>query len=347
MGNLKGFLWSMGRCATKAVSETISHMTETEATSWVDTPKIVAAPNYYLHTYPTPFVLTLHHPQFCDAFAKLVAAHRSIPTVFTVRDPVANLESYANTFLTTFVARRVDEAVKIKEKGQSVSAGINPQAIEQWLMPTANLWKQYNAVKDSPYLLIDFSELSQAHFAETMARICNFYRLEIKTPAVWTGEANTASDRFLIGYLRTFRLVDRSLDLRFTRWDDYWDESGLVSLGTLRSARLRALTGDDGPLHVHARADQLLTEGRIERERQAFARLLAEPALSDAMAMQIVSDFERTVEIVAQELPGLQAAVVRQFMKTSRDGVRRLLKEHPALEDHWDRWRACMVKSAA
>jgi hypothetical protein len=294
-----------------------------------------------------PFVLTLHHPQFCDAFAKLLAAQRSVPTVFTVRDPVANLESYTNTFLTSFIARRVDDAAMAKEKGQNVSAAINAKALEQWLMPTANLWRQYSAVKDSPHLLIDFSELGQAHFVQTMERICAFYGLETKAPAFWAGEANTDCDRFLVGYVRNFRLIDRTLELRFTRWDDYWGESGLVSLGTLHSTRLQDVTGDSGPLYVHARADQLLTEGRIEHERQAFARLFADPALSDALATQIATDFRRTGEIVAQELPALQASLVRQFMKTNRDGVRRLLKEHPALEERWGRWRACMTKTAA
>ncbi len=347
MGNLKGFLWSMGRCATKAVSETITQATDAEATSWVDTPRIVAAAEYYLRYYPSPLILTLHHPQFCDEFAKLIAANKEVPTVFTVRDPVANLESYASTFLTSYIARRVDEAVKMKETGKTVSSSINPQALEQWLLPTANLWRQYNAVKAAPCLLVDFSELGQAQFSQTIERICDFFGLEMKRPALWVGEANTSSDRFLIGYLRNFRLFGRTMELRFTRWNDYWGESGLVTLGTLRSPHLRSVTGDDGPLHVHARADQLLTEGRITREREMFAAMLSDQAAADALARQIALDFRRTSEIVEQELPALQANLVRQFMKTNRDGVKRLVKEHPALEAHWGRWRASMMKNAA
>lgn len=347
MDNLKGFLWSMGRCATKAVSETITQVTQAEATSWVDTPRIIEAPAYFLRSYPRPFVLTLHHPQFCDAFAKLVAAHPTIPTVFTVRDPIANLESYAGTFLTSFIARRVDEAVKMKEKGQSISASINPQALDQWLMPTANLWKQYQAVKDSPLMLVDFSELGQAHYAQTMTRICAHFGIEVNAPISMESEANTACDRFLVGYVRNFRLFDRTLELRFTRWADYWGEPGLVTLGALRSSVLDEMLGADGPLIVQARADQLLTEGRIERERAAFANLLSDPALTKAIGSQIASDYARTGQIVRDELPALQDKLVRQFMKTNRDGVRRLLKAHPQLETHWNRWRACMMTNAA
>lgn len=347
MMNLRGFLWSMGRCATKAVSETISRATEAEATSWIDTPRMAAAPHYFLRTYPMPFVLTLHHPQQCDAFAALVAAHRNLPVVLTLRDPIANLESYAKTFFTSFVARRVDEATKRASAGVSVLAAINPKALDEWLMPTADLWRQYSAVKDSPHLILDFSALQEAGFVETMTRVCDFLRLAVKSPIVWTSEANTECDRFLVGYVRTFALFDRRLELRFSRWPDHWSESGLVTLGTLESAVLEEMMGAAGPLYVHAKTDQLLTEGRLAREREAFAALLAEPGMSDKIAAQVAADCRQVAAIVARELPALQEALIKRFMATSRDGVRRLLKLHPDLETHWDRWRVRLEKQAA
>lgn len=337
----------MGRCATKAVSETITRATGAEATSWVDTPKFIESPNYFLRTYPAPFVVTLHHPQLCDAFAALVAAHRDVPVVFTVRDPVANLESYAKTFLTSFVARRVDEAAKLAAQGGSVAGSINPQALDQWLMPTANLWRQYNAVKDSPHLLVDFSELREPQFVATMERICDFLKLERRAPIAWASESNTDCDRFLVGYMRKFSLFDRALELRFTRWNDYWGEFGLVTLGALKSPVLSEMLGGDDTLIVHAKADQVLTEGRIAAEREAFAALLAEPGVSDKIAAQIIKDFKQTTGLVDRELTQFQDKLVRQFMRTSRDGVRRFLKAFPALETQWARWRARTAKEAA
>jgi hypothetical protein len=347
MTNLKGFLWSMGRCATKAVSDMITQTTNAHATSWVDTPRILEAPRYFMRAYPDPFVLTLHHPQLCEAFAALVGAHRDQPVVFTVRDPIANLESYAKTFLTSFIARRVEEAQKIVQQGGSIVAAINTQALDQWVMPTANLWLQYNALKDSPHLIVDFSELGEAQFVQTMTRICDFLALERKAPIGWTSESNTDCDRFLIGYLRRFTLMDRALDLRFTRWDNYWGEFGLVTLATLKSPVLEPMLGPDMPLYIQVKADQLLTEGRHAAERAGFAQLLAEPGVSEAIATQVMSDYQKTSALVERELPTLQDKLVRQFMKTYRDGARRLLKAEPALEPHWDRFQAVLAKQAA
>jgi hypothetical protein len=344
---LKGFLWSMGRCATKAVAETISAATDAEATSWVDTAKIIEAPRYHLQLLDRPTVLTLHHPQFLNAFGKLLDDHATKPVVFTVRDPIANLESFAATFLTSFVARRVDEAAQHVAAGKSIVAAINPAALDEWLMPTSHIWRQYSALKGSPHLVVDFSELGDAQFAATMTRICDFLGLQLTSPIQWTGEANGASDRFLVGYMRSFQILDRKIELRFTRWDDYWGDPGVVTLGTLESHLLDPIIGAGGRLFVQAKSDQLLTEGRLDRERAAFAKLLADPALSDTLATQIAVDHAKTEAIVKRELPALQAQLVRQFHKTQRDGVRRFLKAHPALEDNWARWRAAQEKAAA
>ena len=344
---LKGFLWSMGRCATKAVAETISAVTDAEATSWVDTARIIEAPRYHLQLLDRPTVLTLHHPQFLDAFGKLLQAHSNQPVVFTVRDPVANLESFAATFLTSFVARRVDEAAQHVAAGNSIVAAINPAALNEWLMPTSHIWRQYNALKASRHLIVDFSELGDAQFAATMTRICAFLELPQRAPVQWTGEANGASDRFLVGYMRTFHILDRKIELRFTRWDGYWGDPGVVTLGTLASPLLNPVIGAGGRLFVQARSDQLLTEGRLDRERAAFARLLSDPALCDMLAAQISADHAQTEMIVKRELPALQAHLVHQFHNTQRDGVRRFLKAHPALEENWTHWRASQGKVAA
>lgn len=337
----------MGRCATKAVAETITSATQVEATSWVDTARIIEAPQFYLSRLDRPTVLTLHHPQFLDVFGRLLAAYRSLPVVFTVRDPIANLESFAATFLSSFVARRVDEVVQHVAKGGSVVAAINPQALEEWLMPTSHLWRQYEALKGSPHLVVDFTELGEARFVDTMNRICDFLGLPIVNPIGWEGEANGGADRFLVGYQRSFQIFDRKIELRFTRWDGYWGDPGTVTLCALRSPVLAPMVGDGGRLWVQARADQLLTAGRLDREQAAFETLFADPAAADSIATQIVADWQKTETIVSRELASLQDQLVQRFFKTQRDGVRRFLKLHPHLEAGWLRWQACHEKRAA
>lgn len=344
---LKGFLWSMGRCATKAVADSLTDASDCEATCWVDTAKIIEAPGFHLGLLDRPTVVTLHHPQFLDAFGKLLAQYRDLPVVFTVRDPIANLESFAQTFLTSFVARRVEEAAQHVSKGGSIVAAINPAALEQWLMPTSHLWRQYAAVKDSRHLVVDFSELGADHFAGTMTRIAEFLGLSCHSPFAWSGEANGQADRFLVGYARTFNVLDRKIELRFTRWQRYWGEPGLVSLGTLRSAILAPLVGAEGSLTVQAKSDQLLTHGRLDRELAAFGRLLETPEVAHALAAQVAADYAKTDEIVTRELPAMQANLVGQFERTQRDGVRRFLKAHPGLEPNWHRWQQAVLRKAA
>jgi hypothetical protein len=290
--------------------------------------------------------MTLHHPQYFGGFAQLLAALRSTPVVFTVRDPVANLESYAKTFLTSFIARRVDEAAKLVAQNKTVRSTINPQAIEQMLMPTSDLWRQYNAVKDSRYRLVEFSQLGAEHFVATMDSICDFLELERRAPIRWTSEANTEADRFFTGYLRSFTLIDRPMELRFSRWPDYWGEFGLVTIAEIRHPALAGLIGDD-PLYVQVKADQLLTQGRWEGEREALTGLLVDASFSDKIATQIVKDYELATQLVNRELPGFQESVLNTFLKTNRDGVRRLLKVHPELEDKWPKWRQLVPKVAA
>ncbi len=346
MSQLQGFLWSMGRCATKAVADTISAHTPAHATSWVDTTQMMKSPAYYIKHAPVPLVMTLHHPQYCDTFGKLTQQFADAPVVHTVRDPISNLKSFAKTFLTSFVARRVDEAGQLSAQGKSVADAINPAALEEWLLPTADLWRQYNAYKNSPHLIVDFADLGEDHFVGTMEEIIGFLGLTIETPITWTTEANTECDRFFVGYQRSFTLMDKKLDLQFSRWPNHWGEFGMTTLGELRSEALREVCGDD-PIYIHIASDQLCTFGRLDYECATFAAYMAEDAVREAIAHQVATDYANTAEIVAKDLTGLQSRLIAKFEKTSRNGVKRFLKLKPELEARWAGWQELMERKAA
>ena len=105
MSNLRGFLWSMGRCGTKSILDTINACTTAEMPSWVDTAQFVNA-DYFLRLYSRPLALVLHMPQDTAAYEALLRNHRHIPGVLTVRDPIPNLKSYAKVFKKSFVGRQ-------------------------------------------------------------------------------------------------------------------------------------------------------------------------------------------------------------------------------------------------
>lgn len=346
MTQLKGFLWSMGRGATKAVSSTLQACTGIDALDWVDSRVLVQCPQFASHALRRPCVLTLHHPELLQLYAKMLSEKPGIPVVLTFRDPIANLESYAQTFLTSFIARRIDEVEKFVAQGGEAHRMINPKALEEWLLPACNLEAQYLAVKGSPHMIVDFAELSKNQFQSTIRRICRFFDLKVQVGPDWAGEANTECDRFLIGYRRTFRILDRSLELSFTRWKDFWVEPGQLSLGTLRSAHLTAWLGTDQPLYVFGRSDQLMGEGRLDMEREAFASLLAETSIADAIAKQLVSDSQRTVAAVKPALHGLQAQLLAQFLSQHNPGIMRLVKTCPGIDTHWTQWKDVMRKAA-
>jgi len=335
MSKLGGFLWSMGRCGTKAVGQTITQHTNAKVVGWVDAPRFIEAPNYFLQTYPRPFVLTMHQPQYTAQFISLLSQRRQIPVVYTVRDPVPNLESYAKIFLSSYISRRIDEIKKHVGTGGSIVASINHQAVDQWLLPMCDYWRQWTAIKDSPHLLVDFAELGEERFVQTITRMCDFFRLERIQPITWTGTANAECDNFFIGYVRQFSVLGRPMELRFSRWPDYWGEPGLVTLGGLRSPVLDEILAPETVLNVHVRADRLLTAGSIEEEREGFALLLSNDKLRDAIASQIVKDCKDSKVLIERELKTFQATLIKKFEAKYLAGVRKFVLAHPALTANW------------
>ena len=335
MSNLRGFLWSMGRCGLKAISDTINSCTGADATGWIDAARFIEAPNYFCLTYPKPFVLTMHQPQFLPAFQSIVAQCRQTPVVFVVRDPTANLNSCAKTFLTSFIGRRVDEIARLVDQGGYVANSINPEAIAQWLLPMVNYWGQWSAVKDSPHLIVEFQDLAAENYPDTLAEICDFFKLERTAPIAASGDANIPCDVFFAGYLRKFTILDRAIELRFSRWRDYWHEPGVVRLGELRSPALAEILGGGTRLNVLAKADQLLTEGWMQREQDGFAALMSRDEVAEAIASQVVRDYRNAMRFVDREVASFQALVRRKFDAAYGRDMKRFLDAHPSLATKW------------
>ncbi len=335
MSNLHGFLWSMCRCGTKAIIETINDCTHAEAQDWVDTQRFVDLPDYFLPLYPWPFALTFHFPQHTASYEDLLRKNRDVPVVFTVRDPVPNLKSYARVFLNSFVSRRIDDIVAHVAAGNSIVGTINPLAFDQWVMPMMDYWRHWNSMKDSPHKIVDFNDVTEARFVETMNEICDLYGFERTKPITWSGVGNTESDTFFVGYMREFSILGRKLQLRFSRWGGLWSEPGLVTLGTLRTPALDALLGPGIGLNVHAKADQLLSPGGRERELEMLSVILCDAQFGRAMAEVIVRDYEVVTKLVQSELEELQDILIEKFEDSYLPSVERFLRVHPSLEKKW------------
>lgn len=339
MSHLQGFLWSMGRCGMKAISDTIRRCTPADVTNWVDAPRLLSAQRYYFLTYPKPFVFVMHQPQYAAKFSSVLAANRQTPVIFVVRDPLPNLISCAKTFLTSFVARRVDDIARHVAQGNSVACAINPDAITEWLIPMVDYWGHWNAVEKSPYLLVDFDDLSSQRYVETLSGICEFLKLEITSPIVDSGPANLACDVFFAGYVRNFAILDRSLELRFSRWDDYWNEPGLTRIGQISSDNLAPILGGSTRLNVHVRADQALCEGRFTQERIAFALLAERDEVVQPIVAQVLKDYRDTLGFVERDLLHFQALVQQRFEAKYGHGLKRFYKTHPHIAEKWTSYK--------
>jgi len=334
MSNLRGFLWSMGRCGTKSILDTINACTTAEMPSWVDTAQFVNA-DYFLQLYSRPLALALHMPQHTAAYEALLRNHRHIPVVLAVRDPIPNLKSYAKVFLKSFISRRIDQVAANLASGQSVISCIDPAAIDQWVMPMIDYWRQWSIIKDSPHRIVDLSDLEEPRFVETLTGICDLFGLQRTKPITWSGVGNTENDGFFLAYKREFPLFGRQLELRFTRWSSLWGEPGLVTLGILRSPVLDGLIGPGGSLYVHGKADQLLCSGGIEREREALGLVLGHPELSQMIAEVIVEDHALVAKWVQDEQENMQNILIAKFEASSRRGVEQFLAAHPWLQERW------------
>ncbi len=334
MSNLRGFLWSMGRCGTKAILDTINACTTAEMPSWVDTEQFINA-DYFMQLYSRPFALALHFPQHIAAFEQLVRSHRQTPVVMTVRDPIPNLKSYAKVFLKSFVSRRIDQMAEILGSGKSIISNVDPAAIDHMIMPMIDYWRHWTAIKDSPHRIVDLSDLEEPRFVETLTEICELFGLKRTRPIRWTGVGNTENDGFFLSYRRELPILGRKLELHFTRWSGLWGEPGLVTLGTLRSPLLDGLIGPGGSLFVHGRADQLLCSGGIEREREALRLILEHPELSQMIAEVIVEDHGLVTKMVQDEVEAMQNILIAKFEESFRRDMERFLAVHPWLLERW------------
>jgi len=344
MNNLRGFLWSMGRSGTKAIIETINDHTDADQLSWVDTPRFIEAPGYFFSLYPRPFGLTLHVAHHTAQYETMLRQRRSTPVIFAVRDPIPHLKSYARVFLNSYIGRRIDGIIAHTRAGNTVVDSINPVALEKEHLPTIDYWRHWNTIKHSPNKIVDFSDLRESRFVETMTEVCDLFGLQIKRPINWAGIANTESDSFIINYMREFPILGRKFNLRFTRWNSLWSEPGLVTLGTLRSSLLDGMIGPGGSLYVQAKAEHLLTYGGIEREREAMSTSLNDQETRDNFAAVILEDYNAVSNLVNNELETFQNILIKQYELMYRDGIDRFLREHPALREKWS--RAAVQKAA-
>lgn len=335
MTNLRGFVWSMGRTGTKAILETINTHTNAEQLSWVDTPRFIETPDYYFALYPRPFVLTLHAAQHAAQYAAMLARYRDTPVVFAVRDPIAHVKSYARVFLNSYIGRRIDEVVAHVKSGRRVVGSINFALFDETQLPAFDYGRHWSAIKQSPHKVIDMSDLAESKFAQTLTEICELFGLRRTHPITWPGIANISTDSFILNYRRTFPILGRKLQLRFTRWKEQWAESGLVTVAALRSPLLDDLIGPGGSLYVQMKADHLLTYGRIDRERETFSIMFDDPETRDNFAAVIMEDYGVVNGLVEGELTALQGILIRRVEAMYRDGVDRFLSEHPEIRQKW------------
>jgi hypothetical protein len=344
MSNLRGFLWSMGRSGTKVIIDTINEFTDADQLSWVDTPRFIDAPRYFFTFYPRPFCLTLHVCHHTAKYEEMLRLFRATPVVFAVRDPIPHLRSYARVFLNSYIARRVDNVVAHAKTGQTIVSTINPRALDEAHVPTFDYWRHWSTIKESPHKVVDFSDLKEGRFVQTLNEVCDLFGLKRTRPISWPGIANSESDSFIINYTREFPIVDRMLQLRFTRWKGLWSEPGLVTLGALRSPLLDEMIGAGSELFVQAKADQLLTSGSIEREREAFSEMLADEEMKSNLAAAIVEDYNIVSLLVERELDALHNILLRKYNATYRDGVNKFLVEQPEI---CEKWNAAASREAA
>ena len=325
----------MGRSGTKVIIDTINNHTDAEQLSWIDTPRFIDAPNYFFSLYPGRFGLTLHLCHQTAIYENMLRLMRATPVVLTVRDPVAHLRSYARLFLNSYVARRIDGAVAYVRSGKTIVSSVNLKQLDEDHVPTFDYWRHWSAIKNSPHMIVEFGDLGEARFVRTLNDVCDLFGLERKSPITWPGIANSASDGFIFNYAREFPILDRNLELRFTRWKSLSNEPGLVTLGTLRSPLLDIAFGANTELTVQAKADTLLTYGSIAREQEAFALLLSDAEMKDNIAAVIAEDYDIVGQLVDREIDAMHDVLLRKYNATCREGVEKFLREHPAIAEKW------------
>jgi hypothetical protein len=333
--NLRGFLWSMGRSGTKAILDTINAHTDVEQLNWIDTARFMGAPQYLFSLYPRPFCLTLHLCHHTGLYEQILRQLRTTPVVYAVRDPASHIRSFARVHLNSYISRRIDSVVAWTRSGKTVVSAINPESLAEAHIPTFDHWRHWSAIKQSPHKVVDFEDLKQPRFVQTMNGICDLFGLERTHEIVWPGVANSEHDSFIINYTREFPIIDRKLNLWFTRWENYWNEPGLVSLGTLRSPQLDKIVGPGGQLYVHAKATELLTSGGLEREREAFALFLADATFRENFAAVIAEDFRVVRLMVDRELDAMCKLLTGMYERSCKEGVERFLAEQPQLRASW------------
>jgi hypothetical protein len=335
MTNLRGFVWSMGRTGTKVILETVNACTNAEQLSWIDTPRFIEAPDYYFQLYSRPFVLTLHSGQHINQYAAMLERYRKVPVVYAVRDPVPHIKSYARVFLNSYIGRRIDDVVAHVKSGKSVVGTINLKLFDDAQLAQFDYGRHWSAIKSSPHKIVDMSDLGEETFVQTLTEICDMFGLPRTKPIAWPGIANSTTDSFILNYRRTFPVLGRKLELRFTRWRDLWAEPGLVTVAVLRSPQLDPLVEPGGSLYVQMKTEHLLSYGRIERERDAFALLFSDQGMREDFAAVIAEDYEIVSGLVEKELGALQKMLTERFERSCREGVERFLTEHPALRQKW------------
>lgn len=345
--HLKGFLWSVGRSGTKAIIDSINSHTSARSVNWQDSSKLIESPKFFNQYANVDFVPTLHFPRLCGLYGEIVKENPELPVVYAVRDPISSIQSYADAFLATHISRQIDKMKEHEAKGGKILATFDHQLLDQLAIPSADIWGHYKAFKHSPHLIVEFSELGEASFVDTINRMNDFLGLETTSSVVWPGISNQACDKFLGHYRRTFQILDRIVELHFIRWDNYWPDHNLIKLGTLKSDRLKDLAGEEGELQVLAPSAQICTEDQWQFERDAFQNLLSDVEVVETLATQIVDDFNYMVDTVKREVPALKEALCTKFDKTQRKGVRRFLKEHPEYADLWPAYSERIKEKAA
>jgi hypothetical protein len=337
MQHLKGILLSIGRVATKAVADTISRHTDTDVLSWKDTERVLSSPRYYLLGSARPFVLIYHSQLYFEKFKWLINELPDRPIAFSVRDPIEGLKAYARATLLAFISGHYQEYLDLMDRGQLLT--LSPAAVERDFVPVVNYWKFWQAIESHPNMVVDFSDFGEARFSETMTRICDFLDLDITTPIAWSGRSNTEFDTFLINYQLPLNFLDRDVKLFFSREEEEGNVSrngpGLLPVGTFQSERLDAVLGPGTPLHVHMRADDMLSFSEYRREKEAFTAFACNPQVKDQLAGKLLTDFEVIKTLADAQRESVEQQFLEKFSKTYEADLLQFLRAHPWLEEKW------------
>jgi hypothetical protein len=337
MQSLKGVHLAFGRVGTKAVSDAIAAHTDTNVVTWFDADRILASPRYYLAGSQRPFVMSYHHLIHFEQFKRLIAQNPSCPIVFSVRDPIANLKSFARTMLVSYICGHYNEIKKLAAQGKFLA--LAPDTIEQDFAPIVDYWRYWQAIKRSPNMIVDLSDLSEARFVGTMNRICDFLHLERSTPIVWPGQANSEAAGFLLHYRMDIDFLDREMELFFSLTQDdgavHDAGPGLVLVGTLPSELLGDFVGPGKTVHVHIKADAMLSQSQLARERETFATFVAVGSVKKQLAAKMLEDYGLIIGLVDALHPMTEAAFIDVFHKRFAAGIVEFLRAHPWLEERW------------